>query len=58
MKKIRTINNISPLGTQILIERGLAVGPDITDPDGILVRSADLNDMHFQLHYPVYPDRL
>ncbi|MEA4948004.1 MAG: NAD(P)-dependent oxidoreductase, partial [Oscillospiraceae bacterium] len=47
MKKIRTINNISPLGTQILIERGLAVGPDIADPDGILVRSADLNNMEF-----------
>ena len=47
MKKIRTINNISPLGTQILIERGLAVGPDIADPDGILVRSANLNDMEF-----------
>ena len=47
MKKIRTINIISPLGTQILIERGLAVGPDIADPDGILVRSADLNNMEF-----------
>ena len=47
MIKVKTINNISPLGTQILIERGLAVGPDINDPEGILVRSADLNDMQF-----------
>jgi D-3-phosphoglycerate dehydrogenase len=47
MIKVRTINNISPLGTQILIERGLAVGPDITEPEGILVRSADLLEMEF-----------
>lgn len=45
MIKVKTINNISPLGTQILIERGFAVGPDINDPDGILVRSANLLEM-------------
>lgn len=47
MIKVKTINNISPLGTQILTERGLTVGPDIDDPNGILVRSANLNEMKF-----------
>ena len=47
MIRVKTINNISPLGTQILTERGLTAGPDIHDPNGILVRSADLNEMEF-----------
>lgn len=47
MIEIKTINNISPLGTDLLIEHGCAVAPDIENPQGILVRSANLLDTKF-----------
>jgi len=44
MRKIKTINNISRTGTDILKERGYEVGPDIDNPDGIIIRSKDILD--------------
>jgi D-3-phosphoglycerate dehydrogenase len=44
MIRIKTINNISPLGTDLLSERGFSVSADFDDPDGIIVRSANLLD--------------
>ena len=44
MTRIKTINNISPLGTDILLEHGFEVAPDFDSPDGIIVRSANLLD--------------
>ena len=41
--KIKTINNISEEGLKLLPDNFIA-GPDIEDPDAILVRSADLHD--------------
>jgi D-3-phosphoglycerate dehydrogenase len=47
MIEIKTINNISPLGTGLLEERGFAVSPDFEDPTGIIVRSANLLEKTF-----------
>jgi len=47
MIEVKTINNISPLGTDILVERGCSVSPTIENPDGIIVRSADLLEYEF-----------
>ncbi len=47
MAQIRTYNSIAPEGLKILQERGHTVGPDISEPDGILVRSASLLDLEF-----------
>lgn len=47
MANIRTYNKIAPEGLAILQERGHQVGPDIENPDGILVRSAKLHDVDF-----------
>lgn len=44
--KIKTINNISEEGLKLLPDNFIA-GPDIEDPDAILVRSADLHDYEF-----------
>lgn len=43
MYKIKTINNISPLGLDKLKALGYDVAPDIENPDGIIVRSADMH---------------
>ena len=43
MYKIKTINNISPLGLDKLKALGYVVAPDIENPDGIIVRSADMH---------------
>ena len=45
MKKIKTINNISKIGTDILVERGYEVSPDIENPDAIIIRSQNILDM-------------
>lgn len=44
MYKVRTINDISPVGIERLEKSGCTVGADIDDPDGIIVRSADMHD--------------
>ena len=47
MFKIKTMNTISPLGTQILENHGCEVGQQVEDPDAMLIRSANLHDMEF-----------
>ena len=44
MAKIKTINNISEVGTDILKERGYSVSAEIENPDGIIIRSANILD--------------
>lgn len=44
MYSVKTINDISPVGIDRLIKLGCNVGSDIEDPDGIIVRSADMHD--------------
>ncbi len=43
MFKIRTLNNISPIGLQRLPAADYSVGDDIAEPDALLLRSADLH---------------
>lgn len=43
MYNIKTINNISSAGLRKLNELGCNVGADIENPDGIIVRSADMH---------------
>ena len=45
MFNIKTINNISPVGLEKLRNRGCNVGENITAPDGIIVRSADMESI-------------
>ena len=45
MIRIRTINEISPVWKNILPADAFTVGPDVADPDALLVRSAPLHDM-------------
>ena len=47
MFKIRTMNTISEHGTGALEKRGCLVGPEVENPDALLIRSADLHDMSF-----------
>jgi D-3-phosphoglycerate dehydrogenase / 2-oxoglutarate reductase len=42
--QIRTYNAISPIGLARLPRDRFVVAPDVAEPDGILVRSADLHD--------------
>ena len=43
MFKIRTMNAISHLGTDILAKQGCEVGQELERPDALLIRSADLH---------------
>jgi len=43
--KIRTINNISPLGLERLPRDRYQVSSDAAEPDAIIVRSADMHAM-------------
>ena len=43
MFNIKTINNISPVGLEKLHKFGCNVSADIENPDGIIVRSADMH---------------
>ncbi|SIQ28413.1 D-3-phosphoglycerate dehydrogenase [Alkalispirochaeta americana] len=47
MARIQTFNKIAAEGIALLEARGHQVGPDVHDPDGILVRSAKLQDITF-----------
>ena len=48
MYKIKTMNHISPCGLQKLEEHGCIVGENIPDPDGLILRSADLHSYAFE----------
>ena len=43
MFNVKTINDISPVGIDRLLKLGCNVGSNIEDPDGIIVRSADMH---------------
>ena len=47
MYDIKTLNNISRQGLNVLSAKGLMVNNDAADPDGLLIRSAKLHDMAF-----------
>lgn len=47
MFKIRTMNTISHLGTDILVKHGCEVGTELEAPDALLIRSADLHQTEF-----------
>lgn len=47
MFKIRTMNTISHLGTDILEKHGCEVGTEFDRPDALLIRSADLHKTEF-----------
>ena len=47
MFKIKTMNTISPLGTQILENHGCEVGSQVENPEALLIRSADLHHTEF-----------
>ena len=48
MYNIKTMNHISPCGLQKLEARGCTVGENVSDPDGLILRSADLHDYAFE----------
>ncbi len=41
------MNSISESGLSYLASHGCEVGPDVENPDGMLIRSADLHEMAF-----------
>ena len=47
MFKIKTMNSISETGIGLLENRGYEVGPDVEEPDAMLIRSADVHGMEF-----------
>ncbi|MCR4376080.1 MAG: 3-phosphoglycerate dehydrogenase, partial [Acidobacteria bacterium] len=47
MFTIQTLNNISPAGLARLPQERFTTGADLTDPDAILLRSADLHSTTF-----------
>ena len=47
MFKIKTMNAISPVGLETLKKLGCAVSAEETNPDGMLIRSADLHSYEF-----------
>lgn len=42
--RVKTMNEISAGGKEILKKQGFEVGPDIREPHGMLIRSADLHE--------------
>lgn len=46
--RIKTMNHIAERGIQCLAERGCIVGEDIENPNGLLLRSADLHEYPFE----------
>lgn len=48
MYNIKTMNHISPCGLQKLEARGCTVGENVSDPDGLILRSADLHGYAFE----------
>ena len=47
MFKIKTMNNISPSGIEVLTKKGCTVGPDTEGPEAMLIRSAELHGLAF-----------
>ncbi len=47
MAKIKLMNKIAAVGTDILAAQGYEIGEDVTNAEGIMVRSASLHDMEF-----------
>ncbi|MBQ4651815.1 MAG: 3-phosphoglycerate dehydrogenase, partial [Oscillospiraceae bacterium] len=47
MFDIKTMNAISPAGIESLSRRGCNVSPEMENPQGLLVRSANLHDCTF-----------
>ena len=47
MFKIKTMNAISPFGIERLRKYGCEVGENVADPDGMLIRSANLHGCEF-----------
>ncbi|MBQ7895861.1 MAG: 3-phosphoglycerate dehydrogenase [Oscillospiraceae bacterium] len=47
MFKIKTMNTISPAGLEVLEKKGCEAGPNVENPQGMLIRSADLHSMEF-----------
>jgi len=45
MFRIKTLNKISPIGLEVFPKGKYEIGDDISNPDAILVRSADMNSM-------------
>jgi len=45
MFRIQTLNKISPLGLELFPKDKYEIAGDISNPDAILVRSADMNDL-------------
>jgi len=45
MFKVQTLNQISPLGLARFDEERFVVGPDVTDPDALMLRSFKMLDM-------------
>ena len=50
MFKILTLNNISPLGLKHLPAENYQVGPEVTDPDAILLRSFNMHPLDMPPH--------
>ena len=44
MFNIKTMNSISPAGIDVLTKKGCNVGEDVEEPEGLLLRSANLHD--------------
>ena len=47
MFKILTMNAIASAGIEALVRRGCTVSPTLDRPEGLLLRSADLHEVHF-----------
>ena len=47
MYNIKTMNSISLAGIEVLERKGCKVGKDVANPEGMLIRSADLHEYEF-----------
>lgn len=47
MFEIQTMNAISPSGIEVLEKKGCRVGPEVEQPQALLIRSADLHEYAF-----------
>lgn len=47
MFNIKTMNAISPAGIEVLRKKGCNVGENVENPEGLLLRSADIHDVVF-----------
>ncbi len=47
MFNIKTMNKISPVGIEVLEKKGCNVGEEVSAPDAMLIRSADLHGQEF-----------